>query len=292
MQIEFYKDPRGNFGDDLNLWLWDALLPGWRGWAPDVTLLGVGTILNSNTLDPYRERRVLILGTGVGYGKGPPTPPFPAQWDIRAVRGPWSARALGLPEDLGVIDPAVMIADLPEFQGIRTAGAPVFVPHHRTVAAHDWMSACREAGLTYVSPEGDARDVVRRIAAAPLVLAEAMHAAIIADAFRVPWIPVRFGAQFNSLKWIDWAESMELRIDIPALLPRLDQVATTLAFRRGKRFQNRLRRILERRGLVAGLLENIERQANLSSLEVLERKKKQYRLILDATAATYGSMLK
>jgi succinoglycan biosynthesis protein ExoV len=208
MHLFYYKDPGGNFGDDLNLWIWDALLPGWQGWDEDLTLFGVGTLLNKENLEPFRDRRILVVGSGVGYGSAPPPLPLPEHWDIRAVRGPLSARALGLPEDRGIIDPAILLPDLPEFQTITPSGRPIFVPHVASDARHDWQSACRRAGLDFVSPRGEARAVVRRIAGAPLVLAESMHAAIVADAFRVPWIPVRISAAFNAGKWQDWAQSL------------------------------------------------------------------------------------
>jgi succinoglycan biosynthesis protein ExoV len=28
MKLFYFKDPAGNFGDDLNLWLWPKVLPG------------------------------------------------------------------------------------------------------------------------------------------------------------------------------------------------------------------------------------------------------------------------
>ena len=45
MKLHYYKAPQGNFGDGLNEWIWDRLIPGWRNWDEDATLLGVGTIL-------------------------------------------------------------------------------------------------------------------------------------------------------------------------------------------------------------------------------------------------------
>lgn len=36
-----------------------------------------------------------------------------------------------------------------------------------------------------------------------MVLADAMHAAIIADAMRVPWLPLITSPQINTFKWLD-----------------------------------------------------------------------------------------
>ena len=289
MQLHFHKAPYGNFGDDLNLWIWDALLPGWRDWAPDVVLIGVGTLLNEKILAPYRERRLLIIGSGVGYGQGPPTLPLSALWDFRSVRGPWSARVLGLPRELGITDPAIMLPDCPEFQGTQSSGLPIFIPHHQSIHRHDWVEACCEAGLTYVSPKGDARDVIHRIAAASLVVAESMHAAIIADAFRVPWIPLRFNPFFNAAKWQDWAESMELSFNIPHLTPLLDSLARSFALLpRGYRVQEKFRHGLERARLASALRRSAEREPYLSSNDVIQKNKRRYREVLEAVLLDYA----
>ena len=30
LDLYYYHSSHGNFGDDLNTWIWDALLPGWQ----------------------------------------------------------------------------------------------------------------------------------------------------------------------------------------------------------------------------------------------------------------------
>jgi len=46
MKLVYFEDPHGNFGDDLNPWLWDKLLPGViDGDATDGLLIGMGTVL-------------------------------------------------------------------------------------------------------------------------------------------------------------------------------------------------------------------------------------------------------
>ena len=219
MKLYYWKSP-GNFGDDLNAWIWDLLLPGWSGWDDDTTLWGVGTIFNANHLADLTTRRLLVVGSGVGYG---PTPrPAPEQtWDIRSVRGPSSARRLGLETDKGIIDPAAMLARRPGFGDAPKRDRPIFVPHFSSLATHDWGTVCRRNNVDLVSPAGEAREVIAQIAAAPLVLAESMHAAILADAFRVPWIAVSITGNFNAPKWMDWGESLLIRPDIHPLFPAL-----------------------------------------------------------------------
>ena len=233
MNLYYWSTPQGNFGDDLNTWLWDRLLEGWRDWDRDVTLVGVGTILSAAHFPPDRRGRFLVVGSGAGYG-APPAVNTP-DWDIRSVRGPRSARALGLEARRGIIDPAVMIADFPEYRGLDRGTRPIFVPHISSVHRHDWGAVCAEAGMDFVSPQGDARQVIGRIARAPLVLAESMHAAILADAFRVPWIPVAVSPTFNAAKWLDWAESLEIALETPPLFPEFARLARMLPRRRAPR---------------------------------------------------------
>lgn len=207
MQPFHWQSSHGNFGDDLNLWLWDFLLPGFRDVHPDVLLVGVGTVLNRDLLP--KRRRKLVVGSGFGYGT-PPDFSDKAEWDIRSVRGPLTAARLGLDGRLGILDPAVMIADMSEFQGLQKLHDALFVPHWESTVGGIWESVCRTAGLAYVDPCGEARSVIRAIAQSHLVVAESMHAAILADALRVPWVAVSTSPLINGFKWEDWAASLDL----------------------------------------------------------------------------------
>lgn len=216
MELCYWKGPSHNFGDDLNEWLWDRLLPGWRDWDPARHLVGVGTILNKETLP--LDRPMLIVGSGTGYGTAL-TKDDLVHADIRCVRGRGTARKLGLAEELGVLDPAVMLSTLPEFGSVCKTDDALFVPHWQTEVHGllDWNGICEGVGLHYVSPCGPAQGVIERIAGARLVVAESMHAAIIADAFRVPWLAVSAHPSFNAFKWADWADTVGAEVEIHAL---------------------------------------------------------------------------
>jgi succinoglycan biosynthesis protein ExoV len=66
------------------------------------------------------------------------------------------------------------------------------------------------ANIEYVNPEQDGKAVIGRIRSAKLVIADSMHGAIIADAMRVPWIPVVTSPRINTFKWMDWTSSVGL----------------------------------------------------------------------------------
>src|SRR5882762_4159193 len=118
MLLYYHKDPKGNFGDDLNPWLWDRLLPGFfrgdfphepklRNACPDgeTLFIGIGTLLNRDRNIPEGPRKI-VFGSGSGYG---PPPVIDASWDISCVRGPLTAEMLGLDKSLAVTDPAVLV---------------------------------------------------------------------------------------------------------------------------------------------------------------------------------------
>jgi succinoglycan biosynthesis protein ExoV len=197
----------GNFGDDLNLWLWDALLPGFRQQHPEVLLVGVGTVLKRGLMPD--DMKKLVVGSGVGYGP-PPDLMRRRDWDVRCVRGPLTAEMLGLDPDLAVSDPAIMVSDLPEFRNLPKTTEVLFVPHWQSAVHGVWPAVAKAAQISYMSPCQDSKAVIRAIAQSKLVVAESMHGAIIADALRVPWIAVKTHHDLHNFKWQDWAASLGL----------------------------------------------------------------------------------
>ncbi|WP_275789069.1 polysaccharide pyruvyl transferase family protein [Pararhizobium gei] len=205
MDPYYWESQHGNFGDDLNLWLWDFLLPGFRDVQPETLLVGVGTVLNRVLLPEGRHK--LVLGSGFGYGALPDMSDR-REWDIRCVRGPLTAQKVGVDAKLGIIDPAVMVTEMPEFRNLQKKHRKSFVPHWESAAAGLWPVVCSTVGVHYIDPRGEAKSVIREIAQSELIIAESMHGAILADAFRVPWVAVTTSDSINSFKWNDWAQTV------------------------------------------------------------------------------------
>jgi hypothetical protein len=125
---------------------------------------------------------------------------------------------VGVTPELALTDPAILVATLPRFRN-PTKGGVIFVPHWKSVGVGIWPAICSKADVTYVDPRQDSEQVIRRIGSASLVLAESMHAAIVADALRVPWISVTTTPEFLAFKWADWAASLGMTISTCLLRP-------------------------------------------------------------------------
>jgi succinoglycan biosynthesis protein ExoV len=200
--MKLYWSTKHNFGDSLNPWLWDRLLPGVLNDDSSELLVGIGTILNHKIPKAGHKH---VFGSGYGYGAIPNV--HGQDWTIHCVRGPRTAAMLNIPRTLAITDPAILVRRFVSDTG-DASGRTIFIPHFESLDLGDWSTACELAGITMVDPCGAVEDVMRSIKSARLVIAEAMHGAIVADALRVPWIPVRPLAKKNQQKWLDWFESV------------------------------------------------------------------------------------
>lgn len=208
MKLHYFRSPHGNFGDDLNAWLWPELLPGLWDDDDGITFVGVGTILNR--LVP-QTRLKIVLGSGVGYSPLPQNL-HDGSWSVLGIRGPLSARAAGLPAKTVVTDGAILLGTIDGLvkpDAART-GEVVFVPHVSSMETGAWEQICDRLSITFIDPRWDFHRVFAMIGNARLVLTEAMHGAIVADTLRVPFVPLVTSREISSFKWMDWTLSMGL----------------------------------------------------------------------------------
>jgi len=202
-----------NFGDELNTILWPRLLPGFFDQDPAIRFLGIGSVL-----DQRHSSQVIKLVAGSGYGGYERKPHLDENWIIHWVRGPRTAAALGLAAELALGDPAVLV---PKAMHVATPeGRDIgFMPHFESAAWGDWEQAADLAGVRLIDPRGPPFAILQAIGRCKLLLSEALHGVIVADALRVPWIAIRPSARVHRAKWRDWAETMDLRprfLDLPA----------------------------------------------------------------------------
>lgn len=205
MKLYYYIDKHGNFGDDLNPWLWSKLIPGIINEDDSEIFVGIGTLLNNNI--PKNPKKV-IFGSGVGYGSA--LPDVDEKWKFYCVRGPITAARLGLSREYAITDPAALVSTVFRANESKRAGI-AFIPHHVSAWNLDWERVCREIGIRYIDPRKDVDTVLEEISRSSAVIAEAMHGAILADSFRIPWMPVVLYDQILRPKWQDWSQSLDLK---------------------------------------------------------------------------------
>jgi succinoglycan biosynthesis protein ExoV len=208
-----WRGPERNFGDELNTLLWPALLPGWFDTSPDALFLGIGSIL-----DGRHDPRALKLVCGAGYGGYEHPIALDETWRVRWVRGPRTARLMGLPPHLGIGDPGALVAHaVPPPRAPR--GGIAFMPHFESASRGAWPEAAAAAGLTLIDPRGDPVAIVAAIAQCQMLISEALHGVIVADALRRPWVAIEPLAPIHRPKWFDWADTLGLTIAFRSLVP-------------------------------------------------------------------------
>lgn len=202
-------DAHPNFGDDLNQVLWSRVLPRDVMEREDVALFGIGSIFAQRYADPQRleGKRVFVLGSGAGYAA---LPRDWSGWGIEAVRGPLTARLIGQPAKAAT-DAAMLLATVPDLlPKADRRDAVLFMPHYTSTYGGTWKAVCARAGMEYVDPSWDPATIFAAYARARLVITEAMHGAIVADTFRIPWIAVSTSNDILPFKWNDWCLSLNL----------------------------------------------------------------------------------
>ncbi len=242
MKLCFWRSTSGNFGDQLNLWLWPRVLPDFFDERDDVMFLGMGSLLGTTHLRHYHflpDAVKLVFGTGYGGITFGAPPKVDDRWKIYFVRGPRTAKALGVHPELGIGDPGSLISRIPETLNLpRLASGPAFMPHLESAANGAWKSIAEAAGLAYIDPRSPVESILRDLASASVVVTEAMHGAIVADALRIPWVPFAPSEQHQA-KWHDWADSLGISITFARRAPATLAEALSTLLSRSPRNQRR-----------------------------------------------------
>ena len=224
--------PVTNFGDELNRVLWPRLLgDDVFDDDADVLFLGIGSLLGWPKGTDETTR--LVFGTGAMSADAAAREPRTANWHVFGVRGPLTAQAYGFDEALTIADPGILAtrihtpADLTDGVG--------YMPHLDQAVrwSTELRATCADLGLRYIDPRDEVDTVMTQIGRLDRLVTEAMHGAIVADALRVPWVPVYSGLRPHRFKWTDWCHSMELEYR-PVRVPDL----AGWADRRGLRSQS------------------------------------------------------
>mgnify|MGYP003636189605 FL=1 len=215
MKLVFFRGKVPNFGDELNLHVWPALLPkGFLDEDESELFVGIGSIIGDHL--PAKSRK-FVMGSGYAGYMGLPDV-HDGSWDIRFVRGPNTAKTLGIAPGLSICDSAILLRamDLP---APDTSVGVAFMPHYESLERGNWAEACRQAGITLIDATEPVEKVLSQIQGARLLITEAMHGAIVADALRTPWIGARPIYGGHHKKWLDWAGALGLDVRLNDLKP-------------------------------------------------------------------------
>jgi succinoglycan biosynthesis protein ExoV len=214
VKLTYFRNTPANFGDELNAIMWRQLLPdGLLDEHEDELFLGIGSILWDHL---PRKPLKHVMGSGFGGYTAPPDL-HDGSWNVVWLRGPITAERLNLDPRLAICDSAILLRATvlpPPAPGMGT----VFMPHFESAVRGDWKQACALAGIGYLDPRDDVERLLAQIRGARLVITEAMHGAIVADALRVPWIGIVPFFPQHRAKWEDWSLSLDLTLR-PAELP-------------------------------------------------------------------------
>jgi len=210
MKLTYFQGIPPNFGDEVNAMMWQHLLPAGFLDEDDTTLfLGVGSILWDFL--PKAPRKI-VAGSGYGGYTAPPDV-HDGSWEVLWLRGPRTADHLRLPRAQAITDAAVLLRAIPlPVPAVVPGDGVCFMPHVDSMARGDWPRVCAMAGITFLDPRAPVDGTLALIRGARLVITEAMHGAIIADALRRPWVGVLPTHTAHRAKWDDWALSLDIAL--------------------------------------------------------------------------------
>jgi succinoglycan biosynthesis protein ExoV len=244
MELIYYRDPRGNFGDDLNPFFFGRVCTNYKA-VNKKHLIGIGTLLN--------ESRGLIEDSiifGSGYGQGRPPQIDFSSTVVLGVRGPITAKSIGVEHAKIIGDPGMFLPHIAEFNSGKSLapGMCVVGLHHRSAELWGFPSQ-QSRQIFFLDPAGHSlEDYIATIRDAKIVLAESMHSAIVAAAYNVPFIRIDLLNKTDATKWADFFLSIGIYEPTPPIpLPPPPQP-----------IKRRIRLALARRGLIG---EDVYKQA-------------------------------
>lgn len=175
----------------------------------DVSLVGIGSILDERL---FKDESFKVI-----FGSGVRTLNFRINgrenFDVRFVRGPISSMALN---QKYIADSAYCLGLIEDKNDTAKKYNHSFIPYFRHYLGFDWQSFSEISGYHVINPLQPVEDVIQEIKASKTIVSSAMHGAILADLYRVPWKRFKIGIhgkeseETSSLKWMDFSKGIEL----------------------------------------------------------------------------------
>lgn len=190
-----------NFGDLLGPMIVERMLwrrrPQGRPMSPRQQLFAVGSVLHQARTDG------VVWGAGINGKQIHRYPTTYPKVDVRAVRGPWTARLL---TDLGVDVPAVFgdpALLLPRLLPELSSWAHTPVADTLVVPNYHELDAYRDSEHPVLDPRLPLHTVLRTIARSRFVVGSSLYAVIIADSLGIPARFVASGSE-SPFKYRDY----------------------------------------------------------------------------------------
>jgi hypothetical protein len=206
-------EPRANFGDYLTELLHGAFFAG-RPLEDDLATHLIGSVISDHYVEAARRvgRRIVFWGCGLRHPRGL-QPRNRAIADIRGVRGLLSRALLDLPKGTPIGDPGLL---LPRFHqptpARETKKRTVCIRHAGTTMSDADLLAQTGAELVLnalIEPSsGACLALIDEIASASFVLTAALHGAVTAYAYGVPFAYLNDRRIDIPFKWADFSSSI------------------------------------------------------------------------------------
>lgn len=207
-----------NFGDFSTFPILDAMgydAAPFPSSDPGTRFLGCGSLIDVPWLAHRPEEKRIIWGSGIH---------CKMEQDVRncefhAVRGPLTRRACGLPDDMPMGDPVLLLPMLRErkFSG---GGGVAYIPHwlQRWSVKTSPESLGADFLIDITHKREDFWAVWEKIQTADFVLTSSLHGAIVAETLGIPWSLCLVGKERVecALKWRDWIGYLGLPDKTPA----------------------------------------------------------------------------
>jgi succinoglycan biosynthesis protein ExoV len=260
MKLIYFKADKGNFGDDLNPYIFEKLFGNYNDYSDEIDLVGIGSIIDSRL---ENDRKKVVFGSGLR----DITFKFDnTKYDFKFVRGPLSAKLLGVSD--WIADSAYLLTLLRSDVKKEKKYKVSYMPYFKLVNVYNWSLFERITGIHIILPTDAVDKVIKEIQESNVLYTTAMHGAIVADIYRVPWKRIKIvhpseTSFFSEFKWLDWM----LSIDI------LNSYTINLGIN-----------FIQKKGILSGILKYLQlieifvrikknKNFSLSSDEIIEDKK-------------------
>jgi succinoglycan biosynthesis protein ExoV len=209
MKLYYHKGK--NFGDAINPIIFNHYLGNLLNQDDTEIILGIGSILGLFT-KPENCKKVYVFTSGFGgndestYGK---VPVLNKSFEIICVRGKKTAEALSISESYALTDGALLLPLVKPLPHKEKKIDFAYMPHVGSLNVYDkWKSLLQSVNIKLIDPRSTPNEIIDELSQTKVLLTEAMHGAIISDAYQIPWVAVKTIKTINQFKWQDYLETV------------------------------------------------------------------------------------